>query len=70
MSEIITPLFECAPGEVFRNDTDDTAYIIVEGHTINDVLRFLITQTTADELALLLRPMIEEEIETFFKEAK
>lgn len=68
MSEIITPLYECAPGEFFRNDTDDTAFIITENHTINDVLRFLITQTSADELALLLRPMIEEELETFFKE--
>lgn len=57
MSEIITPLFECAPGEIFRNDTDDTAYIIVEGHTINDVLRYLLTQTDVEEIEYLLLEM-------------
>lgn len=62
MSEVCLPLLELPSGGSYKNDTDDVAYIITEDHTISDVLRFLITQTTADELALLLRPMIEEEL--------
>ena len=57
MSEVLTPLLELPSGGSFTNDTDDVAYIITEDHTISDILRYLLTQTDAEEIEYLLLGM-------------
>ena len=53
MSEVTLPLLELPSGGSFTNDTDDAAYIITEDHTISDILRYLLTQTDAEEIEYL-----------------
>lgn len=55
MSEIVTPLLELPEGQSFSNDTGAPVYIITDDHSLNDILRYLLTQTDAEELVDLIR---------------
>lgn len=53
MSEIKSDLIRLFGGEKFTADCDG-AYVIAEWHTLSDVLRWLVEQSSEEEIKYLL----------------
>ena len=56
MSEIKTELLKLDVGETFTNDTEEAVFVIMDRHTIHDVLRHLAAEcgdNGMDEVAML-----------------
>lgn len=62
MSEIERPLIKLEEGSSYESEDDDfkadaASYVITDDHTLNDILRFLISESDKEEIETLLGMM-------------